>query len=57
MAKYCELQCESLTLRQEEYDDDMLGFCEACQGRLIGLADDICTGDCECLREESENGI
>ena len=57
MKMICNLECKDLILRKEDYDDDTLGFCEACQGMYIGIADDICSGGCECLREESKNGI
>lgn len=52
MPHHCNPKCEYLAIRQEEYDDDMLGFCHACegvQGKLIGLVDDVHAGKCECV--------
>ena len=52
MKRACNLKCGYLALRKEDYDDDTLGYCHACegfQGKLIGPIDEICAGACECL--------
>ena len=37
MKMICNFECKDLILRKEDYDDDTLGFCEACQGKYIGV--------------------
>ena len=48
----CNPKCGYLAVRKEDYDDDFLGYCHACegvQGKLIGSIDEINAGNCECV--------
>lgn len=53
MPRPCNPKCGYLAIRQEDYDDEPLGYCHACEGvsgKIIGSVDDINAGKAECVR-------
>lgn len=52
MEYLCDVRCEYLLQRQEEYDDEPMGWCLACdrtRGQIVGAMDNIRTRDCDCI--------
>ena len=46
---YCYLECPYLISRQEEYDDEPMGYCVKEKEKFIGSMDNISTKDCYCV--------
>lgn len=47
--KLCYAECPYLISRQEEYDDEPMGFCTKCKEKFVGSMDNIRTKDCYCV--------
>jgi hypothetical protein len=45
----CSPNCKFLISRQEEYDDEPMGYCDGACGRYIDSMDNIMAGKAECL--------
>lgn len=45
----CFYKCKYLSLRREEYDPEMMGYCGLMDGRFVGSISDICNHECECV--------
>jgi uncharacterized protein YbaR (Trm112 family) len=45
----CSPSCKHLISRQEEYDDEPMGYCDACCDKYIDTMDNIRTGKAECV--------
>lgn len=50
-----DLRCELLAKCQEEFDDDLLGFCTLLGRELVGFVDDISCGYCDCICPEKKH--
>ena len=47
--KLCYAECPYLISRQEDYDDEPMGYCSLKNDRYIGSMDNIYTSECDCL--------
>lgn len=45
----CYSDCPHLSQRQEEYDDEPMGYCGVCRDGFIGSMDEIRDCACECI--------
>jgi predicted AAA+ superfamily ATPase len=45
----CYPGCQHLISHQEEYDDEPMGYCDACCEKYIDSMDNICAGKAECV--------
>ena len=54
MAGLCSEKCPYLYSREEEYDDEPMGYCSLNNDRFVGSMDNIRTDDCYCLGMSEE---
>lgn len=47
--KCCDKNCEHLFEYDDEFDGGARGYCQACNGKLIGTMNNIRVKECECL--------
>ena len=50
----CSPDCTHLISRQEEYDDEPMGYCDAHNGKFVDSMDEIREGKCECVEPEQK---
>ena len=49
--KLCYAECPYLFSREEEYDDEPMGYCSLKDDKFIGSMDNIRTNDCYCVNK------